>query len=202
LLPYLYTLAYNASQTGDPIMQPVFFADPKDATLRDEDQAFLFGPDLLIVPRWADNPKLPKGIWRQVSLVDEKLEDDGYQATVKVRGGAIVPLGRIIQNTSEPSLDPLTLIVCLDSTGHATGNLYEDAGDGFGDAKGEYALTRYTASRQGTSITVRLDNRQGNLATPDREVRVRVVTDDGILEGTGTDAKGVVITEQAGQAKN
>jgi alpha-glucosidase len=193
LMPYLYTLAYNSSMTGDPIMQPVFFADPKDLTLRDEDQAFLFGPDLLVIPRWADSPKLPKGIWRNISVVDEKLEQDGYQPTLKIRGGSIVPLGRIIQNTGEPSLVPLTLIVCLDETGHAKGSLYEDAGDGFGYTKGEYALTQYAASREGNAVTVHVENRQGNLSIPDREIRVKVMTDSGIVEGTGSDSHGVSV---------
>jgi len=48
LLPYLYTLFYNSSQTGIPVMQPVFFADPADVSLRAEQQAFLLGSDLLI----------------------------------------------------------------------------------------------------------------------------------------------------------
>ena len=104
---------------------------------------------MLVVPKWAEDAKLPKGIWRQVALIDEKQEDDGYQATVKIRGGAIVPLGKIIQNTSEKSLDPLTLLVCLDDSGKASGDLYEDAGEGFGYQKGEYALTHFVASREG-----------------------------------------------------
>ena len=89
LLPYLYTLAYTASTKGDPIMQPVFFADPKDADLRSESGAFLLGPDLLVVPHWVESPKLPKGIWRDVSLGDPARENDGYQARVMIRGGGI-----------------------------------------------------------------------------------------------------------------
>ena len=131
LLPYLYTLAHNASVTGDPIMEPLFFADSKDPALRGEDRAFLFGPDLLITPPWGAAAHLPNGIWREVRLLDSTREQDGYQPTIKIRGGSIVPLGRVIQNTSENSLDPLTLTVCLDSRGHAQGDLYEDAGRWF-----------------------------------------------------------------------
>jgi alpha-glucosidase len=194
LLPYIYTLAYNAAQTGDPIMRPVFFDDPKDPALRDEQQAFLFGGDLLVVPQWAENPKLPKGIWHQVSLIDPKQENDGYQATVKIRGGAIVPLGKIIQNTSEKSLDPLTLLVCLDATGKATGTLYEDAGEGFAYQKGDYALTRYTATRQGNKIEIRIESRQGQMKIPDRNIQVSVITDTTILTASGPEAEGITIS--------
>jgi alpha-glucosidase len=197
MLPYIYTLAYNASQTGDPIMRPVFFADPKDTTLRNEQQAFLFGGDLLVVPKWAEDPKLPKGIWRQVSLIDEKQENDGYQATVKIRGGSIVPLGKVIQNTSEKSLDPLTLLVCLDENGHASGTLYEDAGEGFDYRNGQYALTHYTATRDGNKIQVKIENRDGKLTVPDRTIEVRVITDTGILKGSGKEGQGITITAKS-----
>ena len=45
LLPYFYTLQHEASTNGMPIMRPVFFADPKDLSLRAEEEAFLIGDD-------------------------------------------------------------------------------------------------------------------------------------------------------------
>ena len=193
LMPYIYTLAFQAATAGDPMMQPVFFADPKDASLRNEDRAFLFGSDLLIVPLWAQSPSLPKGIWREVSLVDEKREKDGYQPTVKIRGGAIVPLGKVIQNTNEPSLDPLTLLVCLDEQGRASGALYEDAGEGHGYAKGEYALTRYEAVQEGDSVVVKIADRKGGAKVADRDIKVQVCTAEGIREGGGPESKPISI---------
>ena len=59
LFPYLYSLFRESSLTGIPIMKPVFFADPKDLSLRSEEQAFLLGENLLVVPRWASNVDLP-----------------------------------------------------------------------------------------------------------------------------------------------
>ena len=44
-------------------MAPVFFADPKDQALRSEEQAFMLGTDILVIPAFAKNPSLPKGIW-------------------------------------------------------------------------------------------------------------------------------------------
>jgi alpha-glucosidase len=194
LLPYLYTLAFNASTTGEPIMQPVFFADPKDPDLRAEEDAFLFGPDLLVIPSWTKDPKLPHGIWREISLLDGNRENDGYQPKLEIRGGAIIPLGRVVQNTNEPSLKPLTLLVCLDKSGNARGSLYEDAGDGFEYRNGDYALSQYRASRDGNSIVVRLYSRRGHRKIPDRDIGVKVITDQGVLEGHGSESKGVAIS--------
>lgn len=182
MLPYLYTLFYQASQHGDPIMQPVFFADPKNLLLRSEDQAFLLGRDLLVIPRWARLPRLPGGIWRDVALLPGKQEEDGYQPRIKIRGGSIVPLGRVIQNTNEESLKPLTLLVCLNEKGEAHGSLYEDAGEGFGYKTGDYALTHYKATRQGNSVIVVIEKREGSRVIPDRPIHVQLVLDGADLE--------------------
>lgn len=65
---------------------------------------------------------------------------------MKIRGGAIIPTGKIIQNTTENSLDPLTLLVCLDEQGKASGNMYWDAGDGWSYKKGTIACYNLSQS--------------------------------------------------------
>ena len=191
LLPYLYTLAHTASITGEPIMQPVFFADPKDPELRAEDRAFLFGPDLLVVPRWAESARLPQGLWREVSLLDGNREQDGYQPTLKIRGGAIVPLEGVVQNTGESDASPLTLVVCLGANGQAQGTRYEDAGDGFGYRDGAYALTRYTAAPEDGAVVVRQGHREGDMNLPEQQVTVELVTPTGVVKARGDIVKGI-----------
>lgn len=191
LLPYLYTLFQEASQNGLPVMRPVFFADPKNTALRAEDRAFLLGSDLLVVPKWAENPALPVGTWRSVSLVGEDSTADKYQPDLRLRAGAIVPLGRVIQNTTEKSLDPLTLLVCLDAEGRATGRLYEDAGDGYGYQQGDYLATTYTAVRTGDQVLVSIAQVEGQRLRPSRSVVVRVIGEHGVVEASGVDGQPV-----------
>ena len=76
----------------------------------------MLGTDLLIIPAFAKNPSLPKGIWENLSLVKGDTKGK-YQAKLKVRGGSIIPVGKIIQNVNENSFDPLTLVVCPDEDG-------------------------------------------------------------------------------------
>lgn len=192
LLPYLYTLFHEASLTGVPVMQPVFFADPRDLALRGEEQAFLLGSDLLIVPRWAREPKLPSGIWRKFSLVDGDASDP-YQAELKLRGGAILPLGRVVQHTGEESLNPLTLLVSLDDKGVAKGQLYEDAGEGYGYQKGDYRLTTYRAEVRDGAAHVTIARGEGARARPKRDVVVQVLTDAGMFSAKGEETSGVVV---------
>ncbi len=144
LVPYLYTLFWEAHTTGMPIARPVFFADPCDATLRTVDDAFLLGGDVLVVASVmktrgaADGP--PRGSvfadWRRFEPAPESAPD---LPALFVRPGAVVPTGPGMQFVGEKPLDRLTLVVCPDARGRAEGVVYEDAGDGAVDGE----LTRF-----------------------------------------------------------
>lgn len=192
LLPYLYTRFAESSMNGLPIMRPVFFADPKDPALRSEEQAFLLGGDLLVVPKWAANPSLPKGIWEPVSLI----EGDGgtYQAGLRIRGGSIVPMGKVTQHTNENPLEELTLLVCLDGKGQAEGNLYWDEGDGWAYQSGGFTMQRFIARRNGDTVTVKLGNQTGRRTgfIPSK-VKIEVITPQGLRTGSGSLESGVSI---------
>ena len=193
LLPYLYTLFQHASTTGEPIMRPLFFADPKDPALRAEQNAFLVGDNLLVVPKWSGQVTLPKGSWTSISLVDDDMNNP-YQADLKIRGGGIVPTGKIVQNTGENYLDPLTLYIALDDNGQAKGDFYEDAGDGFGYQKGDYALEHITATPNGAGKeTVKIASKDGDRAVPDRDVQIEIWTAHGVHTGHGSLQSGIDI---------
>jgi len=160
LLPYLYTLFYKAHQTGLPIMEPVFFSDPADSRLRAEEQAFLLGDDLLVIPSFAQNPALPKGIWEQLQLVDGDSQD-AHQARLMLKGGSILPVGKKIQYTNDHSLEELTLFICLDNAGKASGELYWDAGEGWAFKKGAYSQLKFQAKEEKGVTKISLASRNG-----------------------------------------
>ncbi|MCF0196165.1 MAG: alpha-glucosidase, partial [Bacteroidaceae bacterium] len=92
LMPYVYTLFQEASQTGMPVMRPAFMADSKDRALRAEQQAFMLGADLYIIPRWAPDVSIPAGDWDVLQL---ESTDDGVQPYVAQRPGSIVPMANL-----------------------------------------------------------------------------------------------------------
>lgn len=191
LLPYLYTQFYNASQTGMPIMQPVFMSDIKDTTLRQEQECFLLGADLLIIPRWSNKPALPKGDWDILKLEDN---DDGYQPYVALRSGAVVPIGKVIQNTGEYSTDSLTLLINPQKDGSATGQLYDDAGDGFAYEKGEYAHYQFTVSKfKKKGLKVKIEKSEGNLTKDILHWRVGYVVDNNIIYSEWNAGKEIIV---------
>lgn len=161
LLPYIYTLFYNSHKTGLPIMSPLFFANPQDLRLRTEQEAFLLGEDLLVIPAFSENPTLPFGIWEEVNLIEGEKQDK-YQAKLKLKGGSILPVGKIVQSTNENSLDVLTLVVCLDENGKAKGRLYSDSGDGWSFQCGDYGLLNFSAERDMNMVNVKLIGKEGN----------------------------------------
>ena len=188
LMPYLYTLFHEASVDGLPVARPMFFTDPKDPALRSEDDAFMLGADLIVVPQMVPDgsrvPALPTGTWREIEA-SKNLD----LPKLLVRGGAIVPMGPVQQYVGEKALDPLTLLVCLDDGGKASGTLYEDAGDGLEYQQGQYLLSTYEATLGNGVVNVKLTDSQGKMARPGRQVTVRVVLHDKEMEGTGTDGQ-------------
>jgi alpha-glucosidase len=203
LLPYLYTLFQESTQNGLPITRPVFFADPADPSLRSEDVAFMLGADLLVVPNVAENPAaaptpaLPAGDWQILSLVGENSAADVNQPDLRLRDGAILPLGPVMEFTEEVPLDPLTLVINLDGAGTAEGWLYEDDGDGWDFQTGDYRLARYAAVQTGNTVTVSVAEVQGSRPTPSRTVQIEIVTGSGVVTGSGSDNGGGVIANIA-----
>ena len=200
MLPYLYTLFREASVDGLPVWRPVFFADPANLSLRSEDHAFLIGADVLVLPRLTDGDahvfQTPSGIWREITLVGEDTAQMPELPVLKIRGGAIVPLGRIVQSTAQAQLEPLTLLVSLDIEGRALGSLYEDDGDGYGYRQGDYLLTSYEAERVGDAVELRIASEEGSRPRPERTIEVIVVTDSGNFQQMGPETSTIVVPLQ------
>jgi alpha-glucosidase len=193
LLPYYYTLFRESSVDGLPVMRPVFFADVRDPALRSEDRVFLVGGDLLVIPHWADRPHLPKGIWRPVVLSGGEADRNQVQPELRIRGGAIIPLGKDVQSAAEESLNPLTLLVSLDDKGHASGMLYEDEGDGYGYQNKDYLLTTYDAVLKNDQVLITISRSEGNRVRPSRRIMVQVVSDSGTGGGEGVDGQPILV---------
>lgn len=185
LLPYLYTLFHECSVNGLPPARPLFFADPADPRLRAVESAFLLGTDLLVrcnVSPGAPAPNtqpMPRGLWYDFEPLATAADvHDPDLPDLFVRGGAILPMGPLMQYESQHALDPLTLVVALDEQGQASGVLYEDAGDGHAHAKGDFTLTRYAAKVEGATCTVTVASREGKRAPLNRRVKVIVLGHD------------------------
>ena len=158
----------------------------------------MIGADVLVEPVLTEaDPhvfQIPSGIWREFTIVGEDPSQTPELPVMKIRSGAIVPLGRIVQSTAEPLLEPLTLLVSLDADGRARGVLYEDAGEGYGYQEGDYLLTTYSAEQLGNTVEVRIASEEGDRNRPERTVDVVVVTDSGTFEGSGSETSTIIVS--------
>lgn len=135
IMPYLYTLAWEASQTGAPVNRPIAWLEPENPELWGVDEVFLLGNDLLIAPVLESGAKLKRipltadrwyNFWREDVLDDSDFVESRVtleRMPVLVRGGSILPM---------LEADGLALHVYPDRDGKARGVLYSDAGNGYG----------------------------------------------------------------------
>jgi alpha-glucosidase len=164
LMPYVYTLAEEASRNGVPLMRPIWLEEPDGVPGADENRVFFFGPDLLVEPKLDEmlDPQdvvVPPGAWydywtgeRRQGPGHEKVRADLGQLVVLVRGGAIVPHQPLVQSTAEVPQGPLELRVYPGPD--CRGSLYMDDGTTFDYRKGEFL--RLAASCQESADSVRV----------------------------------------------
>lgn len=173
LMPYLYTLAWEASQTGAPLVRPLSWLEAgtgSEGKLWDVDDVFLLGNDLLIAPVLEPGATLrriplPAGRWVNFWR-DDVVEDGDFVETqvtleripVLARGGSILPMA---------AGDVLELHVYPDREGQARGVLYSDAGDG----SGSWRVDRFEFG-PGTRGGALSRSHEGEYPFPYREVHV------------------------------
>jgi len=167
LLPALYSLMQEATETGLPVMRPLSMHAPAEGdALRAYDQ-FLFGPDLLVAPivRPGHSRRLaylPAGKWLSFPNLDRpgQVHDGGGYViaegpldTVPVwlRAGGAVPFTQPALHTTDANWKALTWHI--HAAAQVTGRLYEDEGEGHGD----FRLTRLSGGLDGD--TFRLERR-------------------------------------------
>lgn len=178
LMPYLYTLAYEAWRSGAPLTRPLFWSQPEDRTLWEVDDAYLLGNAVLVAPvveKGADTRRvrIPVGGWYHYW-------DDAYfpggeitvaaplsQIPFFIKAGTVLPVeedGTISLHIYLPVAD-----------GEYVSRHYADAGDGYGD----YREDTYHLKRTGNQVLVRKHTEGGYPADP----KVRLVLHGGdILE--------------------
>jgi alpha-glucosidase (family GH31 glycosyl hydrolase) len=164
LMPYTYTLAYQARNTGLPLMRALWLHYPDDPRSRATGDAFLWGRDLLIAPVYRKGATsrdvyLPPGDWydwwtgaRTTGGRSITTDVDLATMPIYVRAGALVPVDPIRQYTSEPVTAPTTLRVYRGANGAFT--LYEDDGISQEYLRNVATMTRFTWADRDGRLTI------------------------------------------------
>ncbi len=142
LMPYTYTLAWQAHHLGLPMMRPLVLNYPDDPNVWDLGTEYLWGDDILVAPvtrkgatQWT--VYLPEGVWHDFWTNEAHQGPGGVTVPAPldrlplfVRAGAMIPLGPVKQYDAEPVADDLVVLVY--PHGQTSFDLYDD--DGYSNA--------------------------------------------------------------------
>lgn len=176
LLPYNYTLAYQNSLSGMPLMRPLFFSAEGNPKLIDNAQTYFWGNAFLVTPvtepgATAVNVSLPKGIWFDYWTDAKHVGGQSIDAPVSlntipvyVKAGAFIPMAAAnMGNTAQYDSANLQLHYYADSSvKSATGVMYDDDGkDPEALAAGRFERLDFSASQSRRKLDITLA-RQGD----------------------------------------
>jgi len=171
LLPYLYACFLEASETGAPVQRPLVFDHQYDATVRDIDDQYLLGGDLLIAPVIGPGVTgrqvyLPAGDWydwhtgylvggQRFLAVTTPLD----RIPIYARGGAVIPMWPEAPNSTNdyhPAVMELHLFVPA-SDGVYDSMVQEDDGLTLAALRGARYRTTFTVERAAGQLTVKAE---------------------------------------------
>ncbi|WP_254565446.1 glycoside hydrolase family 31 protein [Oscillatoria sp. HE19RPO] len=172
LIPYFYTLAWEATQKGYPPVRPVFWSEPENPDLWGVDDAFFLGDALLVYPIVKDKARsrsalFPRGQWYK--FTDDTMLEGSQRLTLEV------PLEEIPLFVKAGTVLPmeqgghLTLHLYPPTDGNSTGWLYSDAGDGYGESR----LDRIHLERTADGLAIAWES-QGDYPFPYSSVELQI----------------------------
>ncbi|XP_015937428.1 probable glucan 1,3-alpha-glucosidase [Arachis duranensis] len=157
LLPYYYTLFREANTTGVPVMRPLWMEFPSEEATFSNDEAFMIGNSLLVQGIYTERAKqtsvyLPgKESWYDFRTgnvykgeATHKLAVTEESIPVFMRAGTIITRkDRFRRSSTQMTNDPYTLVIALNSSQAAEGELYLDDGSSFNFLQGAYIHRRF-----------------------------------------------------------
>ncbi|XWS44651.1 hypothetical protein CRYUN_Cryun15aG0066300 [Craigia yunnanensis] len=160
LLPYFYTLFREANVSGVPVVRPLWMEFPSDKAAFSNDEAFMVGNSLLVQGIYNERAKhasvyLPgKEFWYDLRTGTaykggkiHKLEVSEESIPAFQRAGTVVPRkDRFRRSSTQMVQDPYTLVIALNSSQVAEGELYLDDGKSFDFKHGAYIHRRFVFS--------------------------------------------------------
>ncbi|KAM6931697.1 sucrase-isomaltase, intestinal isoform 1-T2 [Lycodopsis pacificus] len=204
LLPYLYTLMYEAHAEGSTVVRPLLHEFVNDKTTWDIYKQFLWGPALLITPALDQGARsvdgyLPNARWYDYHTAKE-VEVRGQMLNMPtpldhinlhIRGGYILPWQKPENTTFYSRKNPLGLIVALSDNGTAQGSYFWDDGEGIDTVNNSvYLLSSFTAESNKLSCQVINNNMEDADRLPLGKVRVWGAGSVKITQATLTEEDG------------
>ena len=194
LIPYYYSLAYEAHDTGVPLMRPLVMEFPQDPNVANMSDQWFMGDGLMVAPIITESNQrsvyLPAGDWYDFTS-HQRLEGNRTitvtagldEIPLYVRAGSILPLGPVIQHTSELPGGPLEVQVYPGRD--ATFTLMEDDGKTTAYLNGQFRRTTFTWDDAARRLSWKVE---GPYAGKDifKHMKVEVFDPQGVHQAKGS----------------
>ncbi|MFZ6768473.1 TIM-barrel domain-containing protein [Undibacterium sp. Di26W] len=165
LMPYIYTAASDIYYSSGTIMRGLVMDFPKDDSVKDIKDQYLFGHDLMLAPVYVYGARerkvyMPAGAaWYDFHTGD--MYKGGTTVTVKapvtripllVKAGAILPMGPVTQYVDEHPDASITLNIYTGANGQSS--LYEDDGVTKAYTRGEFSRIPFSYDDKNGIVTI------------------------------------------------
>ena len=193
LIPYIYTEGYKYSETGLPLVQPLYYSYPEIYDEPIYKNEYFFGSELFVAPittkrdeiinRVIQRIYIPKGMWYDFKTGKKFPGNKRYIAFYKdedypvfAKAGSIIPLSVFDENINVSNI-PNKMEVHIFPGESNTYDLYEDDGVSTLYKKGYYTITAFDYNYMQNNYTLIIRPKEGKNgilpATRDYKIRFR-----------------------------
>ncbi|UII19504.1 glycoside hydrolase family 31 protein [Fulvivirga ligni] len=182
LLPYIYSLFFEATETGIPLSRSLAIDYTHEAKVYDElyHNQYLFGPSILVAPvvSTKDITKLylPEGQWYNL-FTDQFYQGDQEmlfecpieQLPLFVKASAIIPMAAEARSNTQDLGDVLEVHIYNGKEANSF-ELYEDDGESYDHINGAFAKREITYTPEAGTITI--GKQEGDLKSSYKTIKL------------------------------
>jgi len=189
MLPYWYSCFEEHCRTAVPVLRPVWFDQANvDAETMKEQERFLVGDGLLVVPILEANRTSIKGVlngldgrWYDYHSKNEVFGDEEIKTGLErigcfVKGGNVIPTFDIrsyVKSSQDAKESNVHLLIAVDDEDSAKGKMYFDDGETFNYKSGAFA--RKNIEFQKNTLTWKSDEEGGDFVPVNRITKVMIM---------------------------
>ena len=196
LLPYIYTLAYEAHTKGAPIVRSLFFEFPDDNKTYDIVNQYMFGKSMMLIPiieRSQESIKiyLPEGADWYNFWTNEKhsggqfinLDVNLETIPIFIKSGSFIPMAEAVNSTDDYSTEKLSIRYYHGKpSGEKNLIMFEDDGKTYGSIeKNKYSMMMGTVSQNNNHYSIKLKNDENSYEgmPENRKLELSIIGLDG-----------------------